>query len=218
LIASALHAQTIRGIPKEAEILEMKSLPSELRTGRALVIWMLSPEDHPVSNFLQDPDTCPEYTRQAFKRGQTRISLVNTSTMRVINSVAVSYGEDDEFDLPYKPELLALRDVDGDGVAAEFFLYDRPSCDVLDTYVFGYSTTKDHVAHYYFQLTDTDGKRVRRTSLRGFHLQKPTSLRHWNFKLANDSGDDAAYDIRFIPERERFEGSMDSKRSAKLRK
>jgi hypothetical protein len=138
--------------------------------------------------------------------------------MRVINSVAVSYGEEDKFDLPYKPDLLTLRHFDGDEVAAEFFLYDRPSCGQPETYVRGYDTTKDRVAHYYFQLTDTDGKRVRGTSLQGFHLQKPTLLRHWNFKFVNASADEATYDIRFVPEPDRFEGSMDSKCSANLRK
>ena len=218
LLASALSAQAIQGIPKEAEILETKPLSNELRPGRAIVIWMLSPEEHPVSNFLQDQPACPRYSRSAFKRGATRISLVDTSKMRVINSVPVRYEDDDYFDLPAKLELLTLRDIDGDGVAAEFILYDLHSCEERDTFVFGYNTEKDRVAHYYFQLTDTDGDRVRSASLPGFHSQKPTSPRHWNFKVTDDTGDERVYDIRFLPERQRFEGTMDSKRSANLRK
>jgi hypothetical protein len=54
LIARALHAQTIQGIPKQAEVVATKPLPDDLRSGRALVIWMMSAEDHPVSNFLQN--------------------------------------------------------------------------------------------------------------------------------------------------------------------
>jgi hypothetical protein len=219
VLAGTLGAQTIEGIPKQAEILETKPLPSKLRPGRALVIWMLSPEEHRVGTFLRDQHECPGQTPSAFKRGQTRLSLVNTTAMRVINSVPVRYGEDDdEFDVPLGTELLTLRDIDGDGVAAEFFLYDRPSCGEADTYVYGYNGAKDRVANHEFQLTDTDGNRVRRTSLRGFHLQRPTTPRHWNFKVAEDTGDERVYDIRFLPERERFEGTMDSKRSANLRK
>jgi hypothetical protein len=218
LIAGALRGQTIQGIPKEAEILETKALPKVLRPGRALVLWMLSPEEHPVDSFLRDQYTCPTYTRAPFKRGQTRISLVDTSAMRVMNSVPVQYGEDDEFDLPLEAELITLGDIDGDGVAAELFLLDKPSCGNADTYVFGYNAMKDRVVHYYFQLTDTEGKRVRRTSLQSFHLQKATSPRHWNFKVVDDTGDERVYDIRFLPQRERFEGTMDSKRSANLRK
>ena len=108
-------------------------------------------------------------TRRWYKRGKTRISLVNTRNT-VVNTVAVV---DDDVSRPARltchtfsqpgttrkcplgnaaPKenqsyLIALPDVDGDGAAAEFSLYDMPACTGPAPHVFGYNPKEDRIAH-----------------------------------------------------------------------
>src|SRR3984893_7641912 len=106
--------------------------------------WMINPTKHPRET-PGEPYTCPEYTRGGYYSGPTRVSLVDTQTHRVINTVKILTGEsegEDEFDLPYnirsdfyyhvegvpkesegKPTIMWLKDYNGDGRAVEFALF-----------------------------------------------------------------------------------------------
>jgi len=164
--------------PPGAAIMEERPLPAALHKDRAIILWMTRAMDNPRSD--GDGYTCPEFTRGSYRRGPTRISLVDTAAHRIINTITVSEGD---FDLPYriesglvypvpgtpkgsegKPQLITLQDVDGDGVAAEFGLYDATSCSGLDTYVYAYLQARDRIVQYPFLIHEwNDPSSVRLT-------------------------------------------------------
>lgn len=84
------------GMPPNAKILEVRVLPPPSRPNRAFVLWMADPQAFPRHNEHQvrpddEPDvyTCPEVTRGWFYRGPTRVSLVDTSQSRILNTVEI---------------------------------------------------------------------------------------------------------------------------------
>ena len=146
---------------------------------RSLILWMVRPSKHPRDT-PADPYTCPEYTRGSYYSGATRVSLVDSQTRRVINTVKISSepGEgSDEFDIPYnirpdhyyhvegapketegKPTIIWLRDYNGDGKAWEFALFDAQACMGLATTLIGYSERQDKVMQYQTHLLVNDSK------------------------------------------------------------
>ena|SRR5947209_18191704 len=106
---------------------------------------MLRPVKHPLG-YGPDEYTCPDSTRGSYYRGPTRISLIDSLSQRIINTVSIS-GDEDSFDVPYKikqglyyqvdgtakdaegkPTILALKDYNGDGQANEFAVFDAQAC------------------------------------------------------------------------------------------
>ena len=110
---------------------------------------MISPTKNdrgPLSE--KNPYTCPEYTLGSYFHGPTRLSLLDNHTKQLINTIQLTSPEGaDEFDIPYrirngyyyavpgvakdsegKPSLLALRDLNGDGVAAESAFFQAEAC------------------------------------------------------------------------------------------
>lgn len=179
---------------------------------------------------MDEPYTCPELSRGWFKHGRTRISLVNMRSRKIINTVRVVTGDMQEprdlFDIPYRiesghyyavpgvpagtegiPKLIELRDIDGDGSLLEFALYEMPACTGPDTFVFGYDVRQDRVVHYPAYLT-IDGRHELQSGLDQFFCQKPVEPRHWIYRLYYNAGQECAFDIRFLPVRGRFEGSV----------
>jgi hypothetical protein len=177
----------------------------------------------------EDGYTCQEEAtgRSHFYRTRTRVSLVDTQSRRVLNTLPVRLGGTDEFDLPYlirpgfyyevpsspgqpagRPHILALKDLNGDGKALEFAFYWMESCSGPRTMVFGYSRRQDRVILYEFLLRDqATGKQDVETWMLRFTFQKPISPMHWIYDDWYNSGDDIKYDFRFVPARERFEGT-----------
>lgn len=222
--------------PAGGRVIEMRDL--ELKDGkkRALVLWMLRPKKYPRNS--EETYTCPEETRGSFYNGPARVSLVDTATGRIINTLKVieeySHGED-EFDFPYRiragsyyhvegvaegregrPTLLWLRDVNGDGRAHEFALYDALACMGLETALFGYSEKQDRVIQYSvsLEITDTEGKR--RTEVFNWadylFAKEPTARGHWKYEIdyRGRGGSLDRYEVRYNPAAERFEGTMTS--------
>lgn len=91
------------GLPAGALIVETQMV----KPGRMLILWMLNPTRHPREMSPEDdPYTCPDVTRGHFYSGRTRVSLVNSRTRKIINTLSIKedYWEEgkDSFDIPYK--------------------------------------------------------------------------------------------------------------------
>jgi hypothetical protein len=175
-----------------------------------------------------DGYTCPEQStgHSHFYRTRTRISLVDTQAHRVLNTLPIESAFA-EFDIPFlirggyfyeapgvppghagKPHILDLKDLNGDGKPLEFVLYLMESCTGPQTRLFGYSQRKDRVMGYQFHLRDlTTGKVEVADWMLRFTFQKPISPMHWKYDYYSNSGRYFAYDFRYIPANERFEGT-----------
>lgn len=218
------------GLPAGAFIVETRAVPPD----RALVLWMLEPTKHPRES-TDEFYSCPEETRGSYWRGPTRVSLVDTASNSVINTVKIKDGSDnasDEFDLPYliradsyyhvegvkggqegKPTVIRLRDYNGDGKAQEFALFDADGCMALSTLLVGYSGRQDRVILYPVRLTVLD--QGRRSTEVGdwapflFH-EKPESPGHWSFVVdyRGRGGTLDRYEFRYDGRAEEFVGEV----------
>lgn len=162
---------TAQSLPRGAIIIEQRTLPAE--PNRALVLWMINPErSDPIPE--DDPYTCPDETRGSSYSGPTRVSLIDVSDRRIINTIEIRdahFPRKDGFVLPYeirpgyyylvdsvdtkkasKPTILNFQDLNGDGDAAEFVLYDAPFCMGLQTALIGYSRRQDRVIQYPLEI------------------------------------------------------------------
>jgi hypothetical protein len=120
-------------------------------------------------------------TLGSYYSGPTRISLLDTSAKRVINTISLrsSYDED-SFDVPYrilpdyyyavpgckhgqegKPKLLALRDFNGDGLPLEIGFFEAEACGAVMTALIGYSPRQDRVIQYQVELRTTTQKEIK---------------------------------------------------------
>jgi hypothetical protein len=237
----AAPAPPYAGLPDGAVLLEEQSLPVWAHANRALVLWVWPSEDKPLhwrtafaeTGSIPEDDgdgyTCPEQAtgHSHFYRTRTRISLVDTRSRQVLNTLPVQLDGIDEFDVPFlirpgyfyevlgpplkgaaKPHTLLLRDLNGDGKALEFAFYWMESCTGPRTMVFGYSQRQDRVILYQFLLRDQpSGKQDTEVWMLRFTFQKPASPMHWRYDDWSNSGGDTKYDFRYVQELERFEGT-----------
>ncbi|HEV7684599.1 MAG TPA: hypothetical protein VGO68_20990 [Pyrinomonadaceae bacterium] len=187
--AAALGQARIDGLPKGALVIETRKVPSTKQTNRTLVLWMLNPQKVPSDYGSESPIPCPSQTRGSYYSGPTRVSLLDSGSHTVINTVKISEasykddevgkGDDDTFDVPYairrgyyyhvaararrtveaKPTIMWLRDYNGDGKALEFALFDAPACMGLQTTLIGYSEKQDRVIHYPVKLEVIEGSK-----------------------------------------------------------
>ena len=200
---------------------------------RSLILWMVRPSKHPRDT-PAEPYTCPEYTRGNYYSGATRVSLVDSQTRKVINTVKVSPEPGaDEFDLPYsirpdhyyhvegaskeaegKPALMWLRDYNGDGKAWEFALFDAQACMGLATTLIGYSERQDKVIQYQTHLVVSDSKQKRSTTTEYWtdylFSKKPVSPGSWKYEIdyRGRGGSLDKYEIHYDKQAERFEGKL----------
>lgn len=218
-------------LPADAVVIESQTLAPN----RELVLWMLKPSKHPRDT----PDesyTCPEQTRGSYYEGPTRVSLKDTTSDRVINTVKIvqEYDEGrDEFDLPYnirgdyyyhvegakesegKPVIMWLKDYNGDGKALEFALFDAEACMGLQTTLIGYSEREDKVIQYPVRVV-TPGKGKRKASSKTAHWidylfsKEPTSPGAWEFEIdyRGRGGVLAHYKVHYDKGAERFDGTL----------
>src|SRR5712692_1256667 len=199
-------------LPYGALVVETQALVSQGHPDRALVLWMVRPTRNPREPGDLDY-SCPDATRGSYYNGPTRVSLVNTRTGRVINTVKVieEYMQDnnaestDEFDVPYRikaglyyhfagvakgkegqPKIMSLRDYNGDGKALEFALFDAMACMGLETTLIGYSQRQDKVIQYSVQLAvNGDNEKGTRVSHWCDYLfsEKPIGPGHWKYEI-----------------------------------
>lgn len=219
--------------PKGAIIIEQQTLPST--PDRAIVLWMINPRrSDPIPG--DEPYTCPDATRGSAYSGPTRVSLLKMPEGNIINTIKIRdphFPEKDTFDIPYeirpgyyymvksvapskasKPTILNFQDLNGDGEAAEFVLYDAPFCMGLQTTLVGYSRHQDRVLQYPLDVEfKGDKKTWRETSvwLEYIFSEKPIAPGHYRFKVdyRGRGGWLVAYDITYDPTLERFRGMCD---------
>jgi hypothetical protein len=223
-------------LPKGAVVLEARQLTAAQRQNRMLVLWMLNPKKNPNNYKSDDPYTCPDGTRGSYYSGPTRVSLIDSSTSSLINTLKVlrDYEEpDDEVDLPYairkgyyyqvpgrapatmevKPTIMLLKDYNGDGKALEFALFDAEACMGLATTLIGYSEKQDRVIQYPLQLEVIEkGKHSTTTNLWPDYLMKkdPVKPGYWKYEIdyRGRGGSLDKWEVRYNAEKEWFEGTL----------
>jgi hypothetical protein len=163
-------------------VIERAPIPAGVHPNRELVLWMLSPQKHDRGPYSKsNPYTCPEWTLGSFYSGPTRISLIDTSTRKRINTIRLhaEFSGEDSFDVPYrilpnpylvpgrtrghegKPALLQLRDFNGDGLPLQTAFFEAEACMGMLTTLVGYSPRQDKVIQYEVQLKITNAHIVR---------------------------------------------------------
>lgn len=220
------------GLPAGARVIEVQSLAASGHADRAIVLWMLRPEKNPTNYDADDIYTCPDETRGSHYSGSARVSLVETKTNKVINTIKVADNDNqDTFDIPYairkgayyavlgkpdrigemKAHVLALKDYNGDGKALEFALFDALACMGLSTTLIGYSEAKDKVIQYPASIEVVQGDK-RMTEVMNWvdylFSKKPVSPGYWKYEIdyRGRGGSLDKYEIRYNAKAERFEG------------
>jgi hypothetical protein len=237
-LVQAQAPQRISGLPLGARILERRNLSREGHPSRTLVLWMLNPERHERDK--GEIYTCPESTRGSYYSGPTRISLLDEDSQRIINTIEInpdsnaSEGEkaDDSFDIPYsiragyyyhvpntrkevegKPEILWLKDFNGDGKALEFAIYDAEACMGLQTSLIGYSEKQDRLIQYPVELTITNGGKEQKQMSKWVDYlfsKTPVSPGTWKYEIdyRGRAGTLDKYSVRYDPASEMFRGAL----------
>ncbi|MEP6789152.1 MAG: hypothetical protein ABJB40_12015, partial [Acidobacteriota bacterium] len=223
-------------LPKGATVLEEHNLPRH----RKLVLWI--PDAVKVPNETDiDFYTCPTQSRGSFYSGDVRVTLINTKTGRVLNTLHVKGNGDsmdarptplDPIDLPYaiqsgyyyyvpngspklerKPQIIDLKDYNGDGKALEFALFDAPACMGLSTTLIGYSESKDRVIQYPITVHAPEGT-TSEYWLDYLFSKKPIRPGYWRYEI-DYRGRDGTLDkftVRYDKSRETFTASVTRKR------
>jgi hypothetical protein len=232
----AFSQSYIPALPKGAVVLETRYLPS--LKGRQLVLWMLNPKKNPTNSAPDEIYSCPDYTRGSHYSGPTRVSLIDPTSKRVINTINIagSYEEGgDSLDLPYgiragyyyrvmplprkgaeaKPTIMWLRDYNGDGKALEFALFEAEACMGLQTTLIGYSEKQDRVIQYPVSLEVVEGsKRSTSTSSWADYLfsKKPLRPGFWKYEIdyRGRAGSLDKWEVRYDPVKEQFVGTLTS--------
>lgn len=215
-------------IPANATIIETRHLSKT----RKLALWMQSPEKHP--RFPDDGIyTCPDATRGHYYTGIANVSLINTKTKKVVNTIGIQgngiSSEENRMDLPYlikpgyyrvskvgksgegKPTLIDLKDLNNDGKPHEFAIFDAQACMGLQTALIGYSEKRDKVMQYQTELKTAEG-----TSLLYwvdyFFAHEPNKNGTWEYQVdyRGRGGKLDRYQIRYDAKREAFFGKLDS--------
>ena len=230
-----LVAQSSQGLPREAQIIEQVNVPSAIHPHRTLVLWMLNPKRNPRDT-SDDIYTCPEYTRGSYYSGPTRVSLIDSSTNKVVNTIKVALdyeGGEDSLDLPYniragyyyrvgplsrkvrqgKPMIMWLRDYNGDGKALEFVLFNAQACMGLDTALIGYTRKQDKVIQYSVQMDIVDqGKHSKSMQLWADYLfsREPIRKGYWKYEIdyRGRGGSLDKWEVHFNAFKEQFEATM----------
>jgi hypothetical protein len=225
----ALSQTAATELPKGAVIIERRNLPLGNTLKRALVLWMLRPEKHPTGYQADEPYTCPDYTRGSYYSGPARVSVIDTSTGKVINTVQLE--DEENVDVPYsirkgyyyqvstqtkpgieaKPTIIWLRDYNGDGKPLEFAMFDAEACMGLQTTLIGYSPKRDRVIQYPLILRRS-GKSTTEKLLWIDYLfsKQPVRPGHWKYEVdyRGRGGELEKWDIRYNAATEQFEGTF----------
>ena len=232
--ALSIQAQTIKGLPPGAVVIETRTLGLQRQSDRTLVLWMLKPKRNPLDP-TQEVYTCPDQTRGSYYSGRTRVSLYDADSRTIINTIKVTPESEenaDSFDVPYrirkgyyyrvekeanstgaKPTILWLQDYNGDGKALEFAFFSAPACMGLETTLIGYSEQQDRVIQYPIRLKVTEnGKTTLRTQFWADYLMSkaPVSDGYWKYEIdyRGRGGSLDKWEIKYDRLKESFEGTL----------
>ena len=226
-------------LPTGAMVLESRALPQSAHANRALVLWMLHPEKHPRFEEVFKPtpemkgySCCPDETLGSYYSGPTRVSLLDTVTNKIINTVKVTtpFGNKDVFYVPYmihpcyyrvdpplkdgegQPVIIGLKDYNGDGNALAFAFFAAGDCNMLLIQLVGYSPKQDRVIQYPVSLKnwelDDNGKTTTGLWLDRVFLQKPLRPGVWQYTVPERFCNIPTYAVRYDPVQERFLGTV----------
>jgi len=223
--------KAIVGLPAGAVVVETRLLPASAHANRMLALWMLNPEKHTRSE--GDVYTCPERTRGNYYSGPTRVSLVNTVSGEIINTVRVTIRsatqsggrteerEADSFDIPYlirrdlyrvdapgsggegRPTIISLKDYNADGRALEFALFNAETCSDVAVQLIGYSVQRDSVIQYPFRSTSEAPDVKPWLWADNLFAHKPVGRGHWHYVMPFP-GSTCVFDYQYRPSSEEF--------------
>jgi hypothetical protein len=220
-------------LPENAQIIEEKNIDDKIISNRKIVIWMMNQQKNPKTN---DVYTCPEITRGSYYTGLVKVSLVDLSNMKIINTVEIAspYSSINEFDVPYQikddagpyfvretaegregvPVIIKLKDYNHDGRELEFAFFDSFSCISPSMAIIGYSEKQDKVIQYDFNLREKSNDKITSKSnkwIAKIFLTKINNFGYWEAE-SNTCGRGGAIEkskISFNKEKEIFEGEIE---------
>jgi len=137
--------------------------------------------------------------------GPTRLSLLDLTNKRVINTIEVrgmyegARDKEHGFPIPFQvpdgsyyvphpnenkeglPKVLNLRDLTGQGVAGQFVLFEYEACAISLTTVLGYSRKSDRAVQYGVEMLTENRKPVVVSWVEQVFGEKPIRPGHWDF-------------------------------------
>lgn len=231
--AARADDQALAGIlPAEAQIIETRDITPIAKKSRVLVLWMVNAQEHDCAkdedNAVVDQacaSAVPNWLYEDFWEGPTRLSLVDANGRRIVNTIDMgservpAYVQSLPYSIPNpdengegKPEILNLRDLTGEGAAAQFFFIEETDWPAMGAKIFGYQATTDQVVQYRIKFTRnglaTVGFEVRGFSALAYLMlnYKPVKPGYWNFRWSYGRGNETSYHevVRFDRKRQIF--------------
>lgn len=232
VFAAVLNGQALdKLLPPGAKIIETADVSAIASKPRTLVLWMVRPTQH-----VRTPGDgyCGDLIDGDYWEGTTRLSLVNSATTTLINTISIktlSYDEndneklDDTFHVPFfvpneyyyvahpnarkegKPQILHLRDLTGEGYAGQFPLFIYEACGGGNpSALFGYSRVLDRALQYPVVFVETGEKPSVATWVNAIFAAKPIRPGRWKFTWGPGHGVDDVIDedVTFDPVKQRF--------------
>jgi hypothetical protein len=211
-------------LPSDARIIETASVPARTAKTRVLVLWMKAP-----SRVICTWDSAADFLYGDHWFGPTFLSLVDPSNAKLINTIGMrpdqeSPDDDGGFAVPFFtydgfyhvphpdkdrwgiPLLLNLQDLTGEGVAAQFVLFDHVVSGIATGSVLGYSSRSDTAVQYPVESTQNKFNPVTKNWAVQVFDAKPSRAGYWKFTWEAGHGDSEWIDeeVRFDPARQLF--------------
>jgi hypothetical protein len=195
-------------LPSDARIIETANVPVRTAKTRVLVLWMTAPR-----RVMAAWDSAADFLYGDHWFGPTFLSLIDPSTARLINTVTIRANRDSPddqggFAIPFftlnsfyyvphpdkdrkgKPLLLRLQDLTGEGVAAQFVLFDNVASGIAAGSVFGYSSRSDTAVQYAIERTENRFHPVVEFWAEQVFDQKPLRAGYWRFTWEPGHGEE----------------------------
>ncbi len=214
-------AQAQKLLPAGAKIIETADITALAGKPRLLVLWMLRPTRQVIP---KESEYCGSWVHGDHWQGPSRLSLIDTTRDQLINTIRItdagfSGKPEDRMAIPFlvfdeywrvpkvdsekrgEPQILFLRDLTGDGVAAEFAMFIYSACGIAETSVLGYSPKLDRATRYPVVVHE-NGKAETKFWVSQIFARKPVSPGHWLFKWTPAHGteewflEDVSFDER----------------------
>lgn len=206
--------------PTGAEIIETADLTVVIAKPRILALWMLGPQRNLDDGLNKNRagGYCSDIIDGDFGKfwkGPTRLSLVDSELMKLINTVEIREGcpgcqvGRDSFTIPLcvlnpysrvrnpvsdragKPNM-NLRDLTGEGVKAEFALFIFEAFGIASTGVFGYEPKSDRVVQFAIEIQSSKKPLITLWTEQIF-AREPVRPGYWNFTWEPGHGDPNTY-------------------------
>jgi curved DNA-binding protein CbpA len=210
-------------LSSDVKIIETVDLNVVAEKPREMVLWMQTPK-----RVVRDPNdswTCANAVYGDDWVGRTRLSLFDSARGTLINTVEI-VGQDGNpgFSLPFlvssdyyhvpslnsknegKPKILSLRDLTGEGVAADFVLFEYEACGIASTSVLGYSRQSDRAVQYPVEVVQSGQEPKTGVWVTQIFRKEPMRPGYWDFTWDPGHGADAKLheQVSFDPGRQLF--------------